>query len=168
MCFDPAVQHTHARTHTHHPTLTYTHSSLCECVEDFGLLSDQCSAFFPQQRCPLSGPLIDLLRTDASRGFFHLGRQQGTQGLGHVTGSVTPEIRTTLVIHLGQLFQLQQLRAGKKNNKAPLIFICYVIGIHRQIHDAEHHLALRLLFQPKGWKHLIPAAQVFLYHQRKL
>lgn len=39
----------------------HRHIPAAESVEDYRFHSDQCSAFFPQQRCPLSGPLIDLL-----------------------------------------------------------------------------------------------------------
>lgn len=69
-----------------------------------------------------------------------------------------------LVIHVGHSFILLQLCPDRVNNKATLTCssrIFAVVWIHRQMHDAERHLALRLLFQPKGLKHLIPAAHSF-------
>lgn len=136
-----------------------------ESVEDYRFLSDQYSAFFfpPPSR-------VSSFRS--SHRFAVSRRQPGFACVGNRAARPRPcdrkceksEIRTICHsmqdAHSSHCNCVHTERTIKQLWRSARV-LCAVIWIHRRTRDVERHLALRLQFQPKGSKHLIPAAQSF-------
>lgn len=118
----------------------------------------QCSSlFFTSQRCPLSVPLIDSLRSDAS-----LCRQRG----GHMSmwqEALCPESEQ-LVIRVGQPFIPRQQYPHGQNNEpkfdALLLQMCWDVNPDLGVMRSTS-FGLEASISAQTPKHLIPAALSF-------
>lgn len=128
-----------------------THTHLSESVEDFRCLSDQCSSSPPQQRCSLSGPLIDLLWTDARQDSPVSAAGQPVPGTCDRKHNVWNQSNFSftydgLLCHCN-CDHIEKILKPIWHSTSRL---CTVIWSYRRRHDAERHLAFRFLLQLKG------------------